>query len=161
MAALFTVWMDAISSDPMLLRGAVDEGLRKLGYPAIKPEQLEAVESLLKGEDVFLSVPTGFYYWRRVACEEVHSLTLRSVSSDSQLLEAYPGMTSTRSGSPDLQTTQRQQFLLAECTTQSGRHLWTTRAASDTWACSWEWPYCRQRIQSSVVLPSSLPDCAN
>ena len=35
MAALLTVWMDAISSDPMLLRGAVDKGLHKLGYPAI------------------------------------------------------------------------------------------------------------------------------
>ena len=39
---------------------AVWEWQRKLGYPTIKPEQLEAVESLLKGEDVFLSVPTGF-----------------------------------------------------------------------------------------------------
>ena len=39
---------------------AVESGLRTLGYDSIKLEQLAAVASLLKGEDVFMSVPTGF-----------------------------------------------------------------------------------------------------
>ena len=49
-----------ISANPSLVTHAVEEGLYQLGYKSIKPEQLTAVESLLKGDDVFISVPTGF-----------------------------------------------------------------------------------------------------
>ena len=39
---------------------AVESGLRTLGHDSIKLEQLAALASLMKGEDVFMSVPTGF-----------------------------------------------------------------------------------------------------
>lgn len=58
--ALFKNWIADIATDPSLVTRAVEEGLHQLGYEMIKPEQLAAVESLLKGDDVFLSVPTGF-----------------------------------------------------------------------------------------------------
>ena len=56
--ALYTAWYDNISSDMSLLHSAVDNGL--LGYERIRTEQLDVVESLLSGKDVFLSVPTRF-----------------------------------------------------------------------------------------------------
>ena len=43
-----------------LFRNAVDNGLRSLGYERIKTKQLDAAESLLSGEYVFLSIPTRF-----------------------------------------------------------------------------------------------------
>ena len=58
--ALFKAWIAEISANPSLVTSAVEEGLHQLGYESIKPEQLAAVESLLKGEDVFMSVPMGF-----------------------------------------------------------------------------------------------------
>ena len=68
--ALFKTWMAEVSADPLLLARAVEEGLRKLGYESIKSEQLTAIESLLKGEDVFMSFPTGF----RCARSEEHTV---------------------------------------------------------------------------------------
>ena len=44
----------------MFLHGAVYKGLHRLGYDSVKPKQFDAVETLLKGKDVFMSVPTGF-----------------------------------------------------------------------------------------------------
>ena len=44
--ALFTTWLDIISSELFLLHGAVYEGLHRLGYDSVKPEQFDAVESL-------------------------------------------------------------------------------------------------------------------
>ena len=58
--ALFRTWYDNITNDSSLLRSAVYNGLRRLGYKRIKTEQLDAVGSLLSGKDVFLSVPTRF-----------------------------------------------------------------------------------------------------
>ena len=57
--ALFTSWLDTVSSKPLVLCGTVYKRLRSLGYDSMKPEQPDAVESLLKGKDVFMSVPTG------------------------------------------------------------------------------------------------------
>jgi len=57
---LFKTWIIPISTDPSLVTHAVKEGLRRMGYKRIKPEQLTAVESLLNGDDVFVSIPTGF-----------------------------------------------------------------------------------------------------
>ena len=54
------IWEVDISQDPSLLADAVEYGLSKLGYVSIKPEQLSAVHCLLKGQNVFLSVSTGF-----------------------------------------------------------------------------------------------------
>ena len=34
--------------------------MRELSYDSLKPEQTTAVESLLKGEDIYISVPTWF-----------------------------------------------------------------------------------------------------
>ena len=58
--ALFISWLDAVSSEPLLLHGAVYKGLHRLGYDSVKPEQFDAVQSLLKGDDIFTSVPTSF-----------------------------------------------------------------------------------------------------
>ena len=58
--AWYDLWYDDISSDASLLHSAVDHGFRRLGYERIKTEQLDAVESLLSGKDVFLSIPIGF-----------------------------------------------------------------------------------------------------
>ena len=54
--ALWKSWR----SEPALLTEAIERGLHQLGFEAIKPEQLTAVESVLTGKDVFVSVPTGF-----------------------------------------------------------------------------------------------------
>ena len=43
-----------------LLQSAVDHGVRMLGYERIKTEQLDTVENLLSGKDVFSSLPTRF-----------------------------------------------------------------------------------------------------
>lgn len=58
--ALFRTWVDDHSSDTTLFCSAVDDGLHRLGYASIKSEQLDTVESLLRGEDVFMSGPIGF-----------------------------------------------------------------------------------------------------
>ena len=58
--ALFQEWKAAVTRDPALLAGAIEEGIRALGISSIKPDQLTAVKSLLYGEDVFVSAPTGF-----------------------------------------------------------------------------------------------------
>ena len=56
--ALYTAWYDNISSDASLLHSAVDDGLP--GSERIRTEQLDIVESLLSGKDIFLRVPTRF-----------------------------------------------------------------------------------------------------
>ena len=58
--ALCKTWAPHVAADPSIVSLAVESGLRTLGYDSIKLEQLAAVASLLKGEDVFMSVPTGF-----------------------------------------------------------------------------------------------------
>ena len=44
----------------LICRQAVTEAASKLGYPFLKPEQLEIVTALLRGRDVFAVLPTGF-----------------------------------------------------------------------------------------------------
>ena len=39
---------------------AVTEAANELGFPVLKPEQLEVVTSFLRGRDVFAVLPTGF-----------------------------------------------------------------------------------------------------
>ena len=39
---------------------AVDDAVARLGYQAIKQKQREAIEAFTKGEDVFVSLPTGY-----------------------------------------------------------------------------------------------------
>ena len=38
---------------------AIDDGKNKLGYQSLRQHQKKCVESFLKGEDVFVCVPTG------------------------------------------------------------------------------------------------------
>ncbi len=38
---------------------AVESG-KKLGYPSMKPEQIDVVVAILEGRDVFAILPTGF-----------------------------------------------------------------------------------------------------
>ncbi len=58
--ALLKTWKEYSVADSLLLPNAVEKGLHKLGYTNIKQEQLIAIESMLKREDLFMSVPTGF-----------------------------------------------------------------------------------------------------
>ena len=51
--ALCQQWRDA---EPVVLSRCIGEGLRALGYTSVKPEHLEAIQCVLKGEDMFVSV---------------------------------------------------------------------------------------------------------
>ena len=51
------VWGDA---EPASLSQCIEDSFRILRYTSVKPEQRTAIQSMLKGEDVFVSVPTGF-----------------------------------------------------------------------------------------------------
>lgn len=41
------------------IEGAIEATFTKFGYPAVNPEQFEAVKEFVKGKDVFVSTPTG------------------------------------------------------------------------------------------------------
>ena len=57
--ALYKTWVTELSTDPSLVTRAVEEGMRCMGYES-KSEQLSAIQSLLNGDDVLMSVHTGF-----------------------------------------------------------------------------------------------------
>ena len=44
----------------MEVREAARSAAKELGYPSLKPEQLEVVEIFVKGRDVFAVLPTGY-----------------------------------------------------------------------------------------------------
>ena len=44
----------------MEIRDAVQSAARELGYANLKPEQLDVVETFVKGRDVFAVLPTGY-----------------------------------------------------------------------------------------------------
>ena len=44
----------------MEIREAARSVAKELGYPNLKPERLEVVETLVKGRDVFGVLPTGY-----------------------------------------------------------------------------------------------------
>ena len=44
----------------MDLQQALDEVLRETGFTQLRPKQREAVEALVSGKDVFVSLPTGY-----------------------------------------------------------------------------------------------------
>ena len=41
-------------------RESVTEAAKELGYPVMKPEQLDVVVAFVQGRDVFAILPTGF-----------------------------------------------------------------------------------------------------
>ena len=41
------------------IEGAIEATFTKFGYPAVNPEQFEAVKEFVKGKDVFVSTPMG------------------------------------------------------------------------------------------------------
>ena len=57
---MYRVWLERMERDGSLLTSGVEYGLSKLRYTSLKAEQMRAVESVLKGQDTFVSVPTGF-----------------------------------------------------------------------------------------------------
>ena len=42
------------------MKDAIECGVKSLGPTEAKPEQFEAIKCALNGEDVFVSVPTGY-----------------------------------------------------------------------------------------------------
>ena len=42
------------------VKECVTDAAKELGYPEMKPEQLEAAASFIEGRDVFSVLPTGF-----------------------------------------------------------------------------------------------------
>ena len=58
--ALCKLWTAEVASEPPLLTLAMDHSLRVFGHDHLKPVQSEAVQALLQGEDVFITVPTGY-----------------------------------------------------------------------------------------------------
>ena len=44
----------------MEIREAVKSAAKELGYPDLKPEQLDVMETFVKGRDVFAVLPTGY-----------------------------------------------------------------------------------------------------
>ena len=44
----------------MEIRKAAKSAAKELGYPDLKPEQLDIVETFVKGRDVFAVLPTGY-----------------------------------------------------------------------------------------------------
>ena len=44
----------------MEIREAAKSAAKDLGYPDLKPEQQDVVETFVKGHDVFAVLPTGF-----------------------------------------------------------------------------------------------------
>ena len=57
--AMYKVWLEGVHQDPSLLSSARKHGLAKLAYMSLKTEQLSAIVSILRGNDTFVSVPTG------------------------------------------------------------------------------------------------------
>ena len=49
-------WTDASDGE---IDGAIRLVFMRLGYQEVKTEQLEAVRGVVKGKDVFVSLPTG------------------------------------------------------------------------------------------------------
>jgi len=41
------------------IEAAIAAAFRQLGYPLVKGEELEAMREFKKGQDVFVSIPTG------------------------------------------------------------------------------------------------------
>ena len=58
--ALCKLWTTEVASEPPLLALEMDHSLRVFGHDHLKPVQSEAVQALLQGEDVFITVPTGY-----------------------------------------------------------------------------------------------------
>ena len=46
--------------DPLALSMALEAGAKKMGLRQFKPQQKKAIECVLRGEDVFVTLPTGF-----------------------------------------------------------------------------------------------------
>ncbi len=42
------------------ISACISEAARELGYPAVKPEQLDVTVAFIGGRDVFAVLPTGF-----------------------------------------------------------------------------------------------------
>jgi len=44
----------------MDLASALEEAFREIGIDCLKPKQREAIESFVSGQDLFISLPTGY-----------------------------------------------------------------------------------------------------
>ena len=49
-----------MKEDPSIISAAIQHSLLAFGYKSIKPIQAEAVQAVLQGSDVFVTVPTGY-----------------------------------------------------------------------------------------------------
>ena len=58
--ALCKLWIAEVKEDPSIISAAIQHSLLAFGYKSIKPIQAEAVQAVLRGSDVFVTVPTGY-----------------------------------------------------------------------------------------------------
>ena len=56
--ALSKLWASKVASDPSLLSLLIDHSVR--ANDRLKPVQSKAVQAILHGQDIFVSVPTGY-----------------------------------------------------------------------------------------------------
>ena len=52
--------MEEVNFTTRSVREAARSAARELGYPELKPVQLEVIETFVKGRDVFAVLPTGY-----------------------------------------------------------------------------------------------------
>ena len=84
----------------MEIREAAKSAAKDLGYPDLKPEQLDVVETFVKGRDVFTVLPTGFGKSLCFACLPiVFDKLLGSVGEERSIVVGYsPDSDHERSG---------------------------------------------------------------
>ena len=58
--ALSKLWLDAVRGDESVVEMAVSSCIGRFGHATLKAAQAEAIVEILKGHDVFVSVPTGY-----------------------------------------------------------------------------------------------------
>jgi len=59
-AALFQLWALEAEKEPSILSLAIEHSVPVFGHSHVKPAQAEAIQAALRGNDVLMTVPTGY-----------------------------------------------------------------------------------------------------